>query len=215
MAQIINPVNGHRGELVRKGIKPKNYLAEHRKELTALEKTVTEYKNQPPQTQKPRKLKQFTQVPARVTNRPQTAQPASPTKNYVRENVTAAIAMQAAAYELPLEKDFRLSYENYGKVPAYLHAVREDLRTQQRRRAFEEEQKQWPKGYRLLSEAEKASHVAALTQEREETIRALGQFKFSADSNLRKDQRSTMERRLNEVEFELGRLALVKVFVKT
>lgn len=214
MADIINPTNGHRGELEKRGIKPKDYISANKKQLVTTEKALSQLKNQPPPSEKLSKMKQFTQVPPRMTNRPSSARQTAQAPDFVKQNIQHALTLRPKTYELEQPQDFRETYTDYGKVPEFLHDIKEDIRCQKVKKAYEDDKKTWPKGYRLLSTKERKQRLDQLTKEREDLIARLGQFKFSANTNLRVDQKSSLEKRLTEIEFELKRLSLKKVFVR-
>jgi len=132
--------------------------------------------------------------------------------NYVLENAKEAMLTPPKTLPTKPRVSAKSLNPSYGQIPAYLRkyiAVAEEERRQRK----EAEANRCPPGMRLLSEGERSGLYEALAKERQVTVLALNRIPLGASAPSILKRKSSLERRLEELEKALQTFSQPKVFV--
>ena len=193
VGEALNPCNGYREKLLRKGVTPKDHMKANKQFIKHIQNAQKAVQEKPQET-KPK-------LPSNQTN-------------YVKQNIKSAKILKPKDTTTPPDKDFREDYQTYGQVPKYISSIKQELQTKKQEELYELSKKHWPKGTRLLSEQERTAHLDALVKARDEAWNALAKLPFTSDTFAVKQKRSLLESRLKNLETGISRFSLDKVYVE-
>ncbi|KAI8926123.1 calmodulin-binding-domain-containing protein [Entophlyctis helioformis] len=238
MGMLLHPSKGLRDDIARAGGTPKDHMKENRQMLRNMQKDNKHRKDeaakQPPP---PFKLKQFADVPPRVSTRSRTGSEASSEGTLSSRPSTAGlseasrtsskpknfIAINAAKAKKPSSSisssktvtptEDPKSRIKPGQIPKYLVDRKLQWARQEEERIMALEKDKIPAGMALLPDIERVRTLNGLRRQHQELLDELSRFPMIVELPSLKARRARIERDLTEVEQAIDTFSKPKVFV--
>ena len=131
----------------------------------------------------------------------------NPKERKIIFNKISPMARPITTNKSPLHKEF-------GKVPKYLKEMKIRAKLMKDIEKKKEEEKNYPKGTRLLSEEERSFTLQKLKERKNELDNMISKLPISLDSFGAKNRQNKLYKDLDEIEQAIATFSKNKVFVK-
>ncbi|KAL3158708.1 hypothetical protein ABBQ32_011446 [Trebouxia sp. C0010 RCD-2024] len=219
LQSIFNPILGYRDSQRRQGLTPTDHAKMNRQAIKQMSLRNKEVK-QNNQQQEAHKIRVTTRptVKTPVASRPST----SAGRDFVTENIIDGTEKQAASAAARRkreeaerqEKERWLKKEEYGKVPRYLHNIKVGLAQQHAEKQAAKEAAMVPPGMRIMPEEERLEMLGILNESRQDVEAKLQALPFLIETPSQKAHKTSLERRLQEIEEANKVFSRTKVLVE-
>jgi len=228
-ADILNPKK-------REKKRQRNYQAEYKRELKMMqmENRVIQESQKYEASRKPFQLKQFENVPSRVSpsktstpikqkssppprKKKVSSSPSSSSPNYVEQNKVEAgdssIHTKTPTLEKRKTKVTPSKHKNYGKTPSYI--VEREAQREATRLAKENAAKnRLPPGMRIMEEKERKDTLSLLNKKKLDIARQLAKLPLIIESPSLKRRQQSLEEQQDEIENAIETFSQDVIYVK-
>lgn len=171
-------------------------------------------------TIKPRPLSNFRKATTKLFPSIETLSPIN--KNILQERILSNKNMREKKLvfnkinpiERPITTNKTIMHRNYGHVPKYLKGMKIKSKIMKEIEKKKEEEKNYPKGTRLLSEEERSFTLQKLKERKNELDNMISKLPISLDSFGAKNRQNKLYKDLDEIEQAIATFSKNKVFVK-
>lgn len=219
LQSIFNPLQGYRDSQRRQGLTPTDHARLNRQAIKQMSMHNKESKELHHQHEA-HKIRAISRplVKAPVSSRPST----SAGRDFVTENIIDGTEKQAAAAAARrrkqeaerLQKERWLNKEEYGKVPRYLQNIKLGLARQHADKQAAKEAAMVPPGMRIMPEEERLEMLGILDESRQDVEAKLQALPFLIETPTQKAHKTSLERRLQEIDEANKVFSRTKVLVE-
>ncbi|DBB14932.1 hypothetical protein WJX82_003150 [Trebouxia sp. C0006] len=219
LQSIFNPVLGYRDSQRRQGLTPTDHARLNRQAIKqmSMRNKVTKQSNQQQEAHKIRAISRPV-VKTPIASRPST----SAGRDFVTENIIDSTEKQAASAaarrqreeEARQQRERWLTKEEYGKVPRYLQNIKVGLARQHADKQAAKEAALVPPGMRIMPEDERLEMLGILDESRQDIEAKLQALPFLIETPSQKAHKTSLERRLQEIEEANKVFSRTKVLVE-
>lgn len=219
LQSIFNPVQGFRDSQRRQGLTPTDHARINRQAIKQMSLRNKEVK-QNQQQHEAHKIRAISRptVKTPVASRPST----SAGRDFVTENIIDSTEKQAASAAARRkreeadrqQKERWLKKEEYGKVPRYLQNIKVGLAQQHAEKQAAKEAAMVPPGMRIMPEEERLEMLGILDESRQDVEAKLQALPFLIETPSQKAHKTSLERRLQEIEEANKLFSRTKVLVE-
>jgi hypothetical protein len=103
---------------------------------------------------------------------------------------------------------------NFGKVPAYLKGIKNELDEKKREEELRNQKEDVPPGYRMLPELERQEMLAALKEKLEEAEDKFKKLPLRIDTDRAKKAQAELEKKIDELEKAVAMFSKPKVLLQ-
>ena len=137
-------------------------------------------------------------------------------KNYVKENIRLIIDKKIPQKQYVNNNNNTLEekHKNFGKVPEYIKKFEQELENQRQEKIRKKMEMKYPKGTRLLSEAERIETLNSLKKAQIENSLILEKMPITNRTFKLQQKRDELMRKLEEIDKAIEMFSKKQVFVK-
>ena len=139
-------------------------------------------------------------------------------KDYIESNIHLISKIQNANNSNKIKEYYERKenpfHKEYGKTPKYIENMRKENEKKKEIEKIKKETAKYPKGTRLLSEEERISTLEKLKQSKEDINKVIEKLPITCDSQVFKNKKDELFKKLDEIENAIETFSKKKVFVK-